>query len=248
VFERSFMRLTKGIADFGTGTIIIYPELDPFLVSSKEEKIGDDWDLLLDDLDFGDIPDIKGVNIPLFMCKMKKSSRNKRKQLENYKSIYSSMGPLMSTGKPLTQEEAERDALAIKPIGFLRDVLCQVGVTTIIAKFLILDMPIDRDTSTLVGNFCTFMAVNTIDRIMSTFDGLCHQTFSAAKTSLDTTESDIDDEEDDPLDWSQAFQEVMNPFKKICVWKKVASFLGSLPVALQHVDRKPDYSGNYCKK
>ncbi|GJY70612.1 retrovirus-related pol polyprotein from transposon TNT 1-94 [Tanacetum coccineum] len=183
----------------------------------EEEKIGDDSDLLLDDLDFGDIPDIKGVNIPLFMCKMKKSSRNKRKQLENYKLTYSSMGPLMSTGKPLTQEEAERDALAIKPIGFLRDVLCQVGVTTIIAKFLILDMPIDRDTSTLVGNFCTFMAVNTIDRIMSTFDGLCHQTFSAAKTSLDTTESDIDDEEDDPLDWSQAFQEVMNPFNQSLV-------------------------------
>ncbi|GJU23280.1 hypothetical protein Tco_1156622 [Tanacetum coccineum] len=31
VLERSFMRLTKGIADFGNGTIAIYPELDPFL-------------------------------------------------------------------------------------------------------------------------------------------------------------------------------------------------------------------------
>nr|GEX75884.1 putative reverse transcriptase domain-containing protein [Tanacetum cinerariifolium] len=27
-------------------------------------KIGDDWDLLLDDLNFGDIPDIEGVEIP----------------------------------------------------------------------------------------------------------------------------------------------------------------------------------------
>nr|GFC47413.1 hypothetical protein [Tanacetum cinerariifolium] len=30
-------------------------------------------------------------------------------------------------------------------IGKLSNVLCQVGVTTIIAKFLILDIPIDRD-------------------------------------------------------------------------------------------------------
>ncbi|GKF86880.1 hypothetical protein Tco_0254707, partial [Tanacetum coccineum] len=38
----------------------IYPELDTFLVSSEEEeKIGDDWDPLLDDLDFGDILDIE---------------------------------------------------------------------------------------------------------------------------------------------------------------------------------------------
>ncbi|GJV25088.1 hypothetical protein Tco_1377783 [Tanacetum coccineum] len=41
------------------------------------------------------------------------SGRNKRKQLENYKLIYSDMGPSMSTGKPLTQEEAEKEALAI---------------------------------------------------------------------------------------------------------------------------------------
>ncbi|GKE20659.1 hypothetical protein Tco_1432171 [Tanacetum coccineum] len=43
VLGRSFMRLTKGIADFENETIIIYPELDPFLDSvGEEEKIGDD--------------------------------------------------------------------------------------------------------------------------------------------------------------------------------------------------------------
>ncbi|GJR52151.1 hypothetical protein Tco_1402672 [Tanacetum coccineum] len=46
-------------------TITIYLKPDTFLDSSgEEEKIGDDWDLLLDDLDFGDIPDIEGVEIP----------------------------------------------------------------------------------------------------------------------------------------------------------------------------------------
>ncbi|GJV78779.1 hypothetical protein Tco_1514649 [Tanacetum coccineum] len=114
VLGRSFMRLTQGIADFKNKTITIYPKLDPFLDSAgEEEKIGDEWDLLLDDLDFGDILDIKGVEIPPFVCKMGKRSRKKRKQLEKYQLIYSDMGPSMSIGKPLTHEEAEREALAI---------------------------------------------------------------------------------------------------------------------------------------
>nr|GEV70283.1 hypothetical protein [Tanacetum cinerariifolium] len=81
-----------------------------------------------------------------------------------------------------------------------------------------------------------------------------------AKTSLNTKESDRYDEEDyeiqrnsfgapvygpkpakylnchDSLDRSIALQEVLNPFRKICVWKKAVSFLESLPVALQHED------------
>ncbi|GJV92144.1 hypothetical protein Tco_1539957 [Tanacetum coccineum] len=358
------------------------PEHNPFLDSvEEEEKIGDDWDLLFDDLDFGNIPDIEAVDVSQFVCKMGKSSRNKRKQLENYKLTYSDIGPSMYTGKPLTREEAEREALAIsiceryslleeerhvietmaysdkyknildeicldkmkldgmskeeeeaiikikgealiekddpgafvilirlegkinlnaladtgsdinvmpyrvykeldreevrnvkkeitmlnhskaEPMGLLSNVLCQVGVTTIIAKFLILDMPIDRDTPILVGRGFLHTCggiLNTIDSITSTFDGNYHQTFRAAKTSLNTAESDSDDEEEyafqknkfgapiygpkparylncsDPLDQSLALQEVLNPFRKICVWKKVVGFLGSLPVALQH--------------
>nr|GEY16347.1 hypothetical protein [Tanacetum cinerariifolium] len=92
VFGRSFMHLTKGIANFRNRTVIIYPKLDPFLVSSKEEeKVGDDWDLLLDVLDFGNIPDIEGVKVQPF--------------------VY--MGPSLSTGKPLTRNEAEKEALDI---------------------------------------------------------------------------------------------------------------------------------------
>ncbi|GJT14623.1 hypothetical protein Tco_0861665 [Tanacetum coccineum] len=302
---------------------------------------------------------------------MRKSSRNKRKQIENYKLTYSDMGPSMSTRTPLTQEEAKREALAVsiceryslleeerplygmskeeeeaiikinrealiekedpgafvipirlkgkinlnalaengsdinvmtycvykelgieevhnvkngitmlnhskaEPMGLLSDVLCQVGVTTIIEKFLILDMPIDRDIPILVGRgfLCTCGNIlNTIDNITSIFDGICHQTFRAAKISLDTAESDSDDEEEyaiqrnkfgasiygpkparylncnDPLDRSLALQEVLNPFRKICVWKKVVSFLGSLLVALQHVEWKPDYTRCFNRK
>ncbi|GJR04848.1 retrotransposon ORF1 [Tanacetum coccineum] len=148
------------------------------------------------------------------------------------------------------------DHSKVEPMGLLSNVLCQVGVTTIIAKFLILDMPIDRNTLILVGRGFLHTCggiLNTIDNITSTFDGICHQTFRAAKTSLDTAESDSDDEKEylncnDPLDRSLALQDVMNPFRKICVWKKVVSFLGSLSVALQHVEWKPDYTRCFNKK
>ncbi|GJY86060.1 hypothetical protein Tco_0500086, partial [Tanacetum coccineum] len=269
VLGRSFMCLTKGIADFENGIIKIYPELNPFLDNSGEtEKVDDDWNLLLDDLDFGDVLEIEGVEISPFVCKMGKKSRNKRKQLEKYQLIYSDMVPSLSTKKPLTQEEAEREAPTIniyrrfsimeveRPViktmtysdyyKKILDGICidkmkldgemkkeeeeaiikinlnaladtgsdinvmpyrvykelgreEVGVTTIIAKFFILDIPIDRDTPIFVGRgfLYTYGSIlNTIERITSTFDGIRHQTFRATKTSLNTEESDNDDEDD----------------------------------------------------
>nr|GEW78685.1 hypothetical protein [Tanacetum cinerariifolium] len=47
--------------------------------STETKKNDDDWDILLNDLDFGDVPEIEGVEIPPFVCKMGKNSRNKRK-------------------------------------------------------------------------------------------------------------------------------------------------------------------------
>ncbi|GJZ29643.1 hypothetical protein Tco_0574290 [Tanacetum coccineum] len=83
ILSRLFMRIAKGIADFGNEVITIHPELNPFLDNSKEtEKFEDDWDHLLD-IDFGDIPEINEA------------------------------GPSLSNGKPLTQEEAAREALTI---------------------------------------------------------------------------------------------------------------------------------------
>ncbi|GJY71158.1 hypothetical protein Tco_0474861 [Tanacetum coccineum] len=35
---KSFLRMTKAIADFGVGTITIYPDIDPFLEETKEEE------------------------------------------------------------------------------------------------------------------------------------------------------------------------------------------------------------------
>ncbi|GKE40632.1 hypothetical protein Tco_1464037 [Tanacetum coccineum] len=104
-----------------------------------------------------------------------------------------------------------------------------------------------------VGLLKDVLILNTIERITSTFDRICHQTFYAAKTSLDIAESDSDNEEkyviqrnkfgasiyrpktaqylncNDPMDRSLALLAVLNPFRK-------------------HVDWKPDYTGCFNKK
>ncbi|GJR55914.1 ribonuclease H-like domain-containing protein [Tanacetum coccineum] len=320
ILGRSFLRLAKGIVDFGNGVITIYPE--PNLFEDDFEKTGkslDDWDQLLD-FNFDDVPKF-GEELPLFVCKMGKSSCNKKRAIENLNLFYQDIGPYSSVGGHLTQEEAKKEALAIKisqkfalleeenpvietmayhdkykkilieiwkdkveldgktmkedeeavkrikgealnekddpgafifPIrlkgkvnenaladtgsdintmpyqiyetlgreemkkidrvitminhtqakamGKLSNVLCQVGVTTIIAKFLILDIPIDRDAPIVVGRgflYTMGSILNTPKRLFSTFDGVCHQTFRAARFDvLRTAESDSDDEEE----------------------------------------------------
>ncbi|GJV42769.1 hypothetical protein Tco_1421209 [Tanacetum coccineum] len=158
----------------------------------------------------------------------------------------------------------------------LINVLCQVGVTTLIAKFLILDISIDCDSPIVVGRgFLRTIGgiVNTPERLFSTFDGFCHQTFCAARSDvMRNAESDSDDEEDyqikrnkfrapiygpkpapylncnDPVERLLAIQTITNPFQKISVGKKAVSFLGSLPIPLKHVNWKPNYKGCYTKE
>ncbi|GKB40955.1 DNA-directed DNA polymerase [Tanacetum coccineum] len=125
-------------------------------------------------------------------------------------------------------------------MGKLSYVLCQVGVTTMITKFLILDILIDRDAPIVVGRgflYTMSIILNTPERLFSTFDGVCHQTFRAARFNvLKIAESDSDDEEEyvikinkfgtpiyglkpapylnctNPKDRSSAIQTVTNPF------------------------------------
>ncbi|GJY57341.1 hypothetical protein Tco_0456456 [Tanacetum coccineum] len=267
------MRLAKGTADFGNGVITIHPELDPLLDNSEEtEKFEDDQDHLLD-IDFGDIPEIDEAGLPPFVCKIGKSKRNKKRALKNFQLYYFDIGPSLSNGKPLTQEEVAWEALAInickrffilekeRPMietmaysdkykkilnGIVMDkikldgeikkdeeeALKQVKGEALQEKddpgaFIILirqEAKIDlnaladtgsdinvmpyriytklgreEDAPILVGRGFLYTCgsiLNTRDRITSTFDGICHQTFRVAKTSLNTEESDSDDEED----------------------------------------------------
>nr|GEW24851.1 hypothetical protein [Tanacetum cinerariifolium] len=132
-----------------------------------------------------------------------------------------------------TQEEALR---------ILLNVLCKVWVTTLIAKFLILDIPIDRDSLIVVGRgfLRTIRAiVNTHDRLCSTFDGFCHQTFCAARSNfMRNAKSDSDDEEDYQIKrnklWEHTMmrpdhqdpntQDSMKPWKRYCFHKFTMSF------------------------
>ncbi|GKB20705.1 hypothetical protein Tco_0854628 [Tanacetum coccineum] len=76
----------------------------------------------------------------------------------------------------------------------------RVGVTTLIAKFLILDILIDRDSSIVVGRgFLRTIGeiVNTPERLFSISDRFFHQTFRAARSDvMRNAESDSDVEED----------------------------------------------------
>ncbi|GJT62340.1 hypothetical protein Tco_1005873 [Tanacetum coccineum] len=346
IFGRSFLRITKAITDFGVGTITIYPDIDPLLEETKEEgKSNDDWDHLLD-FNIDDIPLLGNEGLSSFVCKMGKSSRNKKRAMENLNFFYQDIGTSSSAGGHLTQEEATKEAIAIrmsqkfalleeerpiietmayhdkykkildevwkdkveldgkivkedkeavkrikgealkekddpeafifpirlegqlereamkkvdrgitminhtqaKAMGILINVLCQVGVTTLIAKFLILDISIDRDSPIVVGRGFLRMIggiINTLERLYSTFDGFCHQTFRAARSYfMRNTESDSDDEEDYQIKRNKfgapiygpkpapylnciypderplAIQSVTNLFQKISVWKK----------------------------
>ncbi|GJV42397.1 hypothetical protein Tco_1420837 [Tanacetum coccineum] len=73
-------------------------------------------------------------------------------------------------------------------------------VTPLMLRLLILDISIDRDSPIVVGRgFLRTIGgiVNTPERLFSTFDGFCHQTFRVARYDIMiNAESDSDDEED----------------------------------------------------
>ncbi|GKE25887.1 hypothetical protein Tco_1441271 [Tanacetum coccineum] len=113
ILGRSFLRLSQGVIDFGNGEITIYLEPDPFEDDSeKTRKSPDDWDQLLD-FNFDDVPKT-GEELPLFVCKMGKSNRNKKRAMENFNLFYQNVGPSSSAGRHLIQEEAAKEELAIK--------------------------------------------------------------------------------------------------------------------------------------
>ncbi|GJX06467.1 hypothetical protein Tco_0194399 [Tanacetum coccineum] len=53
---------------------------------------------------------------------------------------------------------------------------------------------------------------------------------------------------EDLIDRALAQQDSLNPFNKICVWKKAVSFLGAFPVSLKNTDWKPNNSGRNSKE
>nr|GEU63131.1 retrotransposon Orf1 [Tanacetum cinerariifolium] len=114
ILGKSFKRLVNEIVDFANGVITVYPEHDPFEDDSKKTKKSmDDWDQLLD-FNFDDIPQLDGEELSPSVCKMRKSRCNKKRATENLNLFYPNIGPSSSTGRHLTQEEAVKEALALR--------------------------------------------------------------------------------------------------------------------------------------
>ncbi|GJV98747.1 agenet domain-containing protein [Tanacetum coccineum] len=187
--------------------------------------------------------------------------------------IYEALG--RDQVKPIRHKIIMLDHSKAEPVGRLMDVLCQVGVTMILASFLLLDISIDRDVSIVMGRSFLHTCgaiMNTIKGTTSTFDVIVHQKFYVANVRNAHEESNSDDDEecclkrddigkliyrpnhakylscDNSMDKALALQEALNPFKKIYVWKKVVAFLGALPVPLQLAEWIPDRSGNFAKE
>ncbi|GJX17284.1 hypothetical protein Tco_0218116 [Tanacetum coccineum] len=138
----------------------------------------------------------------------------------------------------------------VEAMGKLSNVLCQVGVTTIIAKFLILDIPIDRDAPIVVGRVFLYMMgsiLNTLERLFSTFDGVCHQTFRAARFNvLRTAESDSDDDEEYVIKRNKFGAPIYGP--KPAPYLNCTNQKDQSSVPLKQVNWKPDYKGSYTKE
>ncbi|GKD62269.1 hypothetical protein Tco_1299778 [Tanacetum coccineum] len=84
------------------------------------------------------------------------------------------------------------------------------------------------------------------DHNVKSFEGRAYGAFKGCVV----LESDSDDEEEYAIQRNKfgALIYGPKPARKIYVWKKVVSFLGSLLFALQHVDWKPDYTGSFNRK
>ncbi|GJX56214.1 hypothetical protein Tco_0286111 [Tanacetum coccineum] len=95
VFGRSFLRLTKGIVDFGNGIITIYSDLVSF-----NDDSDDDWEAIIDGVDFSDLPQHDEIDVPTFVCNMGKILRNKKKPYGNYQMSYSKEGYSLTFRQP----------------------------------------------------------------------------------------------------------------------------------------------------
>ncbi|GKD35302.1 hypothetical protein Tco_1250811, partial [Tanacetum coccineum] len=79
----------------------------------EEGKNNDDWDHLLD-FNIDDVPLLGEGVLPPFVCKMGKSSRNKKRAMENLNFFHQDMGTSSSAGGYLNQEEVAKEAIAIR--------------------------------------------------------------------------------------------------------------------------------------
>ncbi|GKB05602.1 retrotransposon ORF1 [Tanacetum coccineum] len=145
--------------------------------------------------------------------------------------------------KPRSDKITMLDHSKAESMGRLLDVLCQVEVTTILANFMLLDVPVDGDVPIIVGRMRNEHAESESeddedyylmrDETRKPFCGPNRAKYLNC---------------DDPMDRALALQDAIIPFKKFCVWKKAISFLGALPIPLKYTEWAPNRSGINAKE
>ncbi|GJY37326.1 hypothetical protein Tco_0422704 [Tanacetum coccineum] len=185
-------------------------------------------------------------------------------------TIYPDLDPFNDLDGELELEEEEANEEMIREYKAIKEKE-DPGVTTVIAKFLILDMSVDHTILIIVGRSFLHTCggiINTLKGTTSTFDGVCHQKFYVAEIQNKGEESDSDDEEEyylkrdeigrpfyvpnlisyfdhnDPMERALAIQDSINPFRKIYVWKKAVAFLGSEVLADEVIEEDEEVDEN----
>ncbi|GJX73250.1 retrotransposon ORF1 [Tanacetum coccineum] len=184
ILGRPFLRLAKGVADFGSE---FGEELPPFICkmgksNHKKKQAMENRNLFYQDIRpsslAGDKVELDGKTLKEDEEAVKRIKGEALKEKDDPSAFIFPIrlegevneNALADTGsdintmpyriyKTLGREEMKKIDRGITMInhtqaeamGKLSNVLCLVGVTTIIAKFLILDIPIDRDAPIVVG-------------------------------------------------------------------------------------------------
>ncbi|GJX25506.1 hypothetical protein Tco_0231802 [Tanacetum coccineum] len=138
ILGRSFLRLAKGVVDFGNGVITIYPEPDPFEDDSKKTgKSSEDWDQLLD-FNFDDVPKFR-EELPPFKDKVELDGKTVKEDEEAVKRIKDTGLDINTMPYRIFEMLGREDMKKLdrgitminhtqaEAMGKLSNVLCQVG-------------------------------------------------------------------------------------------------------------------------
>nr|GEY82670.1 hypothetical protein [Tanacetum cinerariifolium] len=222
----SSLRLAKGIVDFGNGIITIFPGLDSFNNDSD-----DDWEAIIESLDVSDLTQLNVTGIPKNVCNMEKSSRNKKRPSGNYKMSYSNEGHSLTIKKPLTQEEVSREEIE----------------KDIYERILLLQEPRPIiETLKFSDQHKKLLDSELLDKLNDDEEEYNLKSDKNGKPFYRLTRAKYLSC-DDPIDHTLSLQEALNPFKKVCVWKKIIAFLRSQPIPLKNSEWTPNYSDNFSK-
>ncbi|GJS86370.1 hypothetical protein Tco_0769006 [Tanacetum coccineum] len=105
-FINTFLRLAKGIVDFGNGILTIYPDTTIF-----DDDSSDNLENIFANVDVTDLLPLEITHIPRFVCNMVKNAIIKRKPSKNCKMSYDSEGPSLTVNRVLTREELSMEEL-----------------------------------------------------------------------------------------------------------------------------------------